>query len=337
MEPKRIRCSSSTVRTAAGLGWAMRAVVVCSVLAACAAPGSSPAGAPAAATPIAADGMPPVHVRTATYELYAPTDAIAQAVRGELDRAALTFERHFGAAPPPIGVVVFSSVDELRTFDWAPIRPRVRAVLPWIVQPGADPTVSRSMVEGQRALAHEACHLYLIARTGVLLDRPAGPVTGAGPSYGDPALPDWFDEGVATLCEPPAVHATRVAAIRSAGDSAIAFAELFRMEHPAWRRIQAMMAAQRAAGDTSGAGRPGVVTVRVPAGSVAASPSIFYAETNSVLEFMADREGPRFVGRLGEGLARGLSVEQVLAAHARRLPRDVPALEREWKLWVPTR
>lgn len=341
MQGKQIHSTSSTRSPHGGRGLhlarATRVMAACFLLAACAAPRSVPAGPPPAAAP-APDGLPPVHIKTAKYELYAPSDAVAQALRPELDRAASTFERYFGAAPPPIGVVVFSSPAETRMLDLGPLRTRVRGILPWIVQHESDPTVSRSGVEGHRALAHEACHVYLVARTGVVLDRPVRSPAGPAPSYGDPSLPDWFDEGVATLCEPAATHATRVAAIRAAGDSAIALAELFRMEHPALRQIQSMVAAQRAAGDSAAAGRAGVISVRVPADAGAsATPSIFYAQANSVLEFMADREGPQFVGRLGEGLARGLSVEQVLAAHARRLPRDLPGLEREWKQWVAAR
>lgn len=135
---------------------ALRAMAFCSLLGACAGPRNSPAPVSSPDAGSAPDGLPPVQVRTATYELYAPSDAIAHAVRQELDHASLTFQRYFGAAPPPIGVVVFNSAEEMKTFDWAPIRLRVRGVLPWLVQLEANP-VSPSAIEGQRAIAHEAC------------------------------------------------------------------------------------------------------------------------------------------------------------------------------------
>jgi hypothetical protein len=72
-----------------------------------------------------------VQVRHASYELYAPNDSIAQSARAELDHAASSFQDHFGQAPPPIGVVMFGSAEEMRTFDWSPIRARAREVLPW--------------------------------------------------------------------------------------------------------------------------------------------------------------------------------------------------------------
>lgn len=300
---------------------------------------ATPRTAPPSAVAPPAGASPAPSVRTASYELHAPSDAIAQTVRVELDRGAATFGRYFGAAPPPIGVVVFKSVDEMRAFDWTPIQSRTSGVLPWLVQFEGNPTVSASTVEGERALSHEACHMFLIGQTSRTLGRAVVSPPGSPLSYGDPALPDWFDEGVATLCEPESLHQSRVAQLRAAGDSTIPFPELFRMEHPAWRQLQAMLDAQRAAtGDTAGRTGPGVTTLRVRRGAlVGVRSGTFYSQTNSVLEFLAEREGPRFVGRLGEGLARGQTVEQVLAAHARTLPRDVAGLEREWKAWRAAR
>lgn len=292
---------------------------------ACATPGAVPAGTARTAG-------------TAAYELHAPSDSLARPIRGELDRAVGVFERYFGTRPPPIAVVVFRSPDEMRAYDWAPIRARFTEMLPWLVQFGGSPTVGASPVEGNNALAHEACHLFLIAHTGKVLGRRVRRAPGAPPAYGDPALPDWFDEGVATLCEPPALNATRQASLRGLGDSTIALTELFRMEHPAWRQLQAMMEAQRsAAGDTARNARrgPTVETIRVRGGTLGGGNApAFYAQTNSVLEFLAAREGPRFIGVLGAALARGQTVQQALAAHARHVPSDPVALEREWKAWL---
>ncbi|HYW06355.1 MAG TPA: hypothetical protein VE913_05330 [Longimicrobium sp.] len=303
--------------------------MVLGTAAACATPGAAPVG-----TAATAGSVRP----SAAYELHAPSDSLARPLRGELDRAADVFERYFEAELPPIGVVVFRSPDEMRAFDWTPIRARFTQVLPWLVQFDANPTISASAVEGRNAIAHEACHLFLIGRTGKVLGRPTRRAPGAPPAYGDPALPDWFDEGVATLCEPPALNAERQAKLRGLGDSAIALAELFRMEHPAWRQLQAMIDAQRrAAGDTARNARnnPTVQRVQVPRGALDGSGALaFYAQTNSVLEFLADREGPRFIGVLGTALAGGQSTEQALAAHARRVPSDPVALEREWRAWL---
>lgn len=334
-------CWVSTAHRRGRMAARMITLALAGLASACAAPQRAPA---AAAGP-SAEALPAARVRTASYELYAPNDAVAEAVRQELDRGAAIFERHFGVAPPLIGVMVFNSTDEMRAFDWAPFRARFRAVLPWLVQFEGDPTVSATGVEGQRAISHEACHVFLMAQTSVTLGRTAGPAArpgaGAPRSYGDPALPDWFDEGVATLCEPEALHESRVAQLRAVADSTIPLAELFSMEHPVWRQLQNVMDAQRAgAGDTArvpGTG-PGITRLRVRPGEFGGTRGItFYSQTNSVLEFMAEREGPVFVARLGEGLARGKTVEEVLAAHARRLPHGIPALEQEWKAWHTTR
>jgi len=274
----------------------------------------------------------------AAYELYAPSDSVARPMRGELDRAVDVFERYFGAEPPPIAVVVFRSSDEMRAFDWAPIRARHNDVLPWVVRFDADPTVGASAMEERNALAHEACHLFLVAHTGKVLGRRAQPTPGAAPTYGHPALPDWFDEGVATLCDPPSLTAERQAQLRGLGDSTIALPELFTMEHPAVRQIHAVLEAQRSAsGDTARDVRrnPTVERVRIPRSGMDRGRTLaFYAQSNSVLQFLAEREGPRLIGALGTSLARGESMERALAAHARRVPSDPVALEREWKAWL---
>jgi hypothetical protein len=109
------------------------------------------------------------------------------------------------------------------------------------------------------------------------------------------------------------------------------------MEHPAWRQLQTLLDAQRAAAGDTGRARnqnPGMITLRVPRGGLDPRSGMFYAHSGSLLQFMREGEGPGFVDRLGEGLARGQSVEQVLGAQARNLPRNLADLEREWKVWA---
>jgi len=229
----------------------------------------------------------------------------------------------------------------MRTFDWFPLRRRGLISLPWLVELGDDPSRGRGGLEGTRALSHEACHLFLIAHTGRTLGRTASRPTGAPRSYGDPALPDWFDEGVATLCEFPALRAQRRQQLGRVSDRTIPFADFFRMEHPLYAQVQALLAAQRAAAGTDTTSKPRGTTVQrltIPLGGIpgldAERGAVFYAQAHSVIEFLAERNGLEFVGLLGEALARGQSVDQVLARQVRSVPRDVSALEREWKAWL---
>jgi hypothetical protein len=71
--------------------------------------------------------------------------------------------------------------------------------------------------------------------------------------------------------------------------------------------------------------------VRERAGVPGIAP-LFVAQSVTVLAFMRERD-PSIVARLTDQLAQGRTVGDVLATSA-SLPRDVPALEAEWKRWV---
>jgi hypothetical protein len=53
----------------------------------------------------------------------------------------------------------------------------------------------------------------------------------------------------------------------------------------------------------------------------------------TLLEFLADAEGARFIGQIGESLARGESMEKILKA-ARKAPADPTQLEVAWVKWL---
>ena len=60
---------------------------------------------------------------------------------------------------------------------------------------------------------------------------------------------------------------------------------------------------------------------------------LFYAQAHTLMRFLAEREGPAFVGIVGRGLAEGDSLPQLLRGAA-RLPADIGALERAWRSWL---
>ncbi|MBA4158214.1 MAG: hypothetical protein H0X65_12155 [Gemmatimonadetes bacterium] len=145
-------------------------------------------------------------------------------------------------------------------------------------------------------------------------------------SYGDPRMPDWFDEAVAVLCEPEDMRAERREAMRRGVGSRRSLTDFFAMDYPA-------------AGHTAPAGvqpeaeqrsrRPRITITRGDTGE----PDLFYPQALSVAEFLIEREGPEVIGRLAEGFARELSVDDMLL-QGRNLPEDVNALEAEWLRWL---
>jgi hypothetical protein len=150
--------------------------------------------------------------------------------------------------------------------------------------------------------------------------------------YGSPLIPDWLDEAGATLSESKATQAERRKYILDNFGSVIPLATLFRAEHPALPGLRSMAEAQRQAG-AAGPQQVGPVSVRVQRGMDSMDPGMFYAQSLSVAEFLAEREGPAFLDRVLDATLRGQSMDEVLQA-ATKLPKSVAELHREWSAWA---
>jgi hypothetical protein len=151
-------------------------------------------------------------------------------------------------------------------------------------------------------------------------------------AYGSPLIADWLDEAGATLTESKATQAERRKYILDNFGSVIPLATLFRAEHPALPGLRSMAEAQRQSAAT-GRQQVGPVSVRVQRGMDSMDPGMFYAQSLSVAEFLAEREGPAFLGRVVDAALRGQSMDEVLQT-ASRLPKSVAELHRDWSAWV---
>ncbi len=65
-----------------------------------------------------------------------------------------------------------------------------------------------------------------------------------------------------------------------------------------------------------GSGLPVTITANIPEGEK------FYEQSMTLLEFLADTEGERFVGQIGEALVRNERIEDVLK-RARKSPKKL--------------
>jgi hypothetical protein len=182
-----------------------------------------------------------------------------------------------------------------------------------------------------RVLSHEVCHMFLIAHLNQRLGRTRAQVAEAsqtarahsGGSYGDPMLPDWFDEATATLCETPTLQQKRRAYAREHRAEMIPLAQLFAMPHP---NVAGRTGTEAASGTR--------VTVEV-GGQGAPQDHMFYPQVLTLAQFLAEREGPEFIGRVAENLARGRSMPEILRG-ARNLPADLDSLQRAYAAWLAT-
>lgn len=269
-------------------------------------------------------------IRTPAYELYAPDVEAARGAQLGLDFAAREFRRYMGEAPPKIAVVLLDGRGE-------PMSPAgALPVLHWFTPDGlaqarahggatAPRDTARDRAFAESALPHEACHWYLSA---YLAGRPtAGPRAAAtrqpGAHVGAVGLPAWYNEGFGTLCEPPAWQQARRAQMVRDLDAAIPFAEFMVMPHPKTVSSLPPTAAPHTAEERRAA---------VAQGDDGRA-RLFYAQAHTLMRFLAEREGPTFVGIVGRGLAEGDSLPQLLGS-ATQLPADIGALERAWRSWL---
>lgn len=181
----------------------------------------------------ASEALPPLRAKHVLFELYAADALIARVGEENMKFAVEQFRRHFGHDPHPIAIVYFDG--ESATLKTAEFQRRGLLAL-------AIPSGSAQRESGGASTAavpsqlgesfletHEACHAYLIA----YVDATQGATSQSKPNgYGHPDIPDWFDEGIATLCEGERSTTERHAELRRQLDRHIPFAEFFAMRHP---------------------------------------------------------------------------------------------------------
>ncbi|MBW3569574.1 MAG: hypothetical protein KY467_00585 [Gemmatimonadetes bacterium] len=242
-------------------------------------------------------------------------------VNGSAGSALDSIARRFEAVP--VGGAV--RLDVLR--GGAPARVEyARGVRDTAAAQARQRAAAQFRVEG-KTLGHEVCH-QLVAGVADRAARRDAPTRG----YGHPALPDWFDEMAATLCEGDAARERRRAYLRANPDLRIPLAEFARMDHPV-----------RVAVSVQGAGsmpRPSADgDVQVVRGEAARqllrnmNAGLFYAQALSLGEFIHERGGAPALRTLAERLAAGRTLDQALAEAKRAapsVPGSVAELEAEW-------
>jgi hypothetical protein len=141
-----------------------------------------------------------------------------------------------------------------------------------------------------------------------------------------PVIPAWYSEGLASLAEyPEDLKRNRLRMKENVKDGS-PIATLLTMLHPAsYGQIVPDS-------KTPGAPAPGIpVTIRLM--NTTKAQDLLYEQSMTLLEYLAETEGDRFVGRIGESLARGESMESVMKT-ASKAPADIAQLEAAWMKWL---
>ncbi len=133
-------------------------------------------------------------------------------------------------------------------------------------------------------------------------------------------LPAWYSEGTASLAEFPGEREQARKRIREHLKTRIELSRLFTMPHPSF-------GGAITPSGSPGSGLPVMITANIPEGEK------FYEQSMTLLEFLADTEGERFVGQIGEALMRNEHMEEVLT-RARKSPKNLNELDAAWVKWL---
>jgi len=269
--------------------------------------------------------------------VYAPTATAAREGREDVQHARSRFRALFGTQAPALVVVLVEDPEHLQHMDLARLRPRGGRVLPFLTRTGLSASADSAMVavpeqgDGDgKLLAHEACHGYVAAL--------ADGVAGIGPvreGYGHDALPDWFDESIATLCESEERRAARRRYFRDHLNQRIPLTVFTHMPHPL---SGAEVLDKLGIHDTPGQASVQILTAeRIREALPDSDPMLFYAQALSLGEFIEERMGEGEMHLLARSLANspdfGRALEEVHRA-VPGIPATVDALEAEWLRWV---
>ena len=302
-----------------------------------------------------------VHVITEEYELYAPNDVELKSAKEDLDFASQTFEKYFGEKPPKIAVYVLNKPEDAAKIDFGSFSKRGLSVMPFITN-----EYIKSLEKGDkkefklsdaRALSHEAGHKYLIAYVNTKIPTVRSSIFE--PKYGHPAIPDWFDEAFATLCEYPALQERRNNFLSKNVEKTISFNEFFKMEHPVFAKTKSslpksisklknkrvltkeefdklmknkgakakVLTKEEAEKFLEGNKSTASISIKKGDDITTEKDMVFYSQSLSFADYLIMNEGKNVIKKITDGLIEGKSVEDILG-------RKNIEIESDWKKWI---
>jgi len=254
-----------------------------------------------------------VHVyRTDEYEIYGPSTSSVATAERQVDRAYREFAKHFGVQAPPMAIVVadsefvispseVGSFAKRRIHTFVYVRPRnlrdIEGVAPDTPEDEIWPVSSR--------VARELFAAYVEHRRQVAPEVESH--THAVDYHFEP-FPSWYVEAVVAVLGDPGTPDRVMDYLRDHLADALPIATLLDMRPP-----------------TAGVADT-LATSRERRALVA-------AEGVALTLFLAEREGPRVVGRLADTYLAGGTARDVVA-QSRHVPQTDREFERVWRLWV---
>ncbi|MGI8496423.1 MAG: hypothetical protein ACR2OG_02410 [Gemmatimonadaceae bacterium] len=251
-------------------------------------------------------------IRNDRFEVYGPTAASVAAVRDDLDHSTREFRRYFGIYAPLFAVVLFDTPEKSQSFDPTALRNRGLRVV----------RIARPARSEGRSLRDDNAERWPVSRRAavVMLGGWASRKRAADSSDAESRLPVWYRQAVTGLTAAPQGYEGRGGFLSRVGSSeTIPLVEIF-----------ASKSALADSVNQTEMDGPDPSQPRERSRSL-----LFSSEARSVAQYLAEKEGPEFIGAIGEKLLAGQSMETILQ-QSRVVPKDIPALEAVWRAWMRT-
>ena len=250
--------------------------------------------------------------RNDRFEVYGPSPEAVYDGYEQMNRAVRSFERHFGARAPKLAVILFrDSAEALDSATVRSMRDRGFTVVPY--------TRPRS-ARGRRS--------YRIIDYGGV-SWPIAPTAaremlrlfaeGKAATRGNEALdrfPVWYRAAVIHLVGDAGTIANDLEFVRETRPHWQPFKTLLTLVVPPSTEDSLLDPSRR---------NEATELVRMVA-----------AQSSTFGRYLADREGPAVIGRIGVGYLSGRSLKEMVAEF-HTAPKNLDDLESRWKAWIETR
>ena len=267
------------------------------------------------------------------YELVAPSREVLPDAQQVLEGAARTYRRYIGEDPPKLVVELRASAPGAGAPPPTPARPAGTGtdtlVLP-LLQTRDEREPPRPPTYIARPVGHAWVAAYMTSKAARRAAAPADSASGSGS-----ARPAWLVDALGQLVSPSPYQDVYLAQLAKQPDELIPLRALFDSIAPSLAAPD--RPESNAAPDPKNGGRQ--EDARRGGGRPRGTPDrldraeLFVVESFAVARFLADREGPEFIGELAARVLGGERVESVLG-DAKSVPSDLVAFESAWKTWL---
>jgi hypothetical protein len=255
----------------------------------------------------------PLHVyRTDEYEIYGPTTLSVSTAERQVSRAYREFTKHFGVEAPPMAIVIADSEFAISPADaGAFAKRRIHTFV--YVRPhslrdieGVSPDTPEDEIwPVSPRVARELFAAYVASRRHV--PQEVEPRSHGNDYHLDP-MPSWYVDAVVALLGDPGAPDRIMDYLRDHLGDTPPVATLLDMHAP-------------------NAGTPDTIATSRE------RRALIGAQGVGLTLFLAEREGPRVVGRLADAFLAGGTARDVIN-QAHHVPQNDRELERVWRTWV---